>query len=671
MMRMAGALAGPHGWEIGVMAADLLVRNVRPLGGDLADIVILAGRIAGGPAPYGVPVLDGDGRIALPGLVEAHTHLDKSLLGLPWYRNEVGPRLIDKIENERKVRKSLPIDPRRQSELQARLSVSHGTTFIRSHVDVDTECGVSGIEGVMATREALADIVDIDLVAFPQSGMLVRPGTVELLEQALRLGAETVGGLDPCAIDRDPKGHVDTVFRLAEKFGRGVDIHLHEPGEMGAFSMELIIERTIALGMQGKVIVSHAFCLGMPDSTVVDPLIAALAEARIAIMTTASASRTVPPLKRLVQAGVVVCAGSDGIHDTWGPYGNADMLERAMFVGQRYNLRRDDEAGPGARCGYDWRRASVGTGRLWADPRVRRRSGAGGGRDRRRGGCTAAGTAHGGEARPRRGPRWRDLALMRGRRTKLSTGWVVGHRDGRHCLLRNGEVVFEGDRVVFVGHGFPGEVEERRDYGIALIAPGFVDLDALGDLDTTVLGFDNQPAWRKGRVWPRSYVERGPYEMCSPEELAFQKRYAFAQLLLNGITRALPIASLFYREWGETTAEFSAAATAAGELGLRCVSRPGRSQRRAWSWRTTNVSCRYSTRRGACVGWRRPLRSARHTKGRRKGWCARCWRPIASRPARRNCCGERLMPAARWMFRFGCIAASPGWKSTWCYNATA
>ena len=133
--------------------------------------------------------------------------------------------------------------------------------------------------------------------------MLVRPGTVELLEQALRLGAETVGGLDPCAIDRDPKGHLDTVFGLAEKFGRGVDIHLHEPGEMGAFSMELIIERTVALGMQGKVIVSHAFCLGMPDAAVVDPLIAALAEARIAIMTTASASRPVPPLKRLCRPG--------------------------------------------------------------------------------------------------------------------------------------------------------------------------------------------------------------------------------------------------------------------------------------------------------------------------------------------------------------------------------
>ena len=104
------------------------------------------------------------------------------------------------------------------------------------------------------------------------------------MEQALRLGAETVGGLDPCAIDRDPKGHLDAVFGLAERFGRGVDIHLHEPGEMGAFSTELIIERTRALGMAGRVMISHAFCLGMPDPAIVDPLIAALAEAGIAIM---------------------------------------------------------------------------------------------------------------------------------------------------------------------------------------------------------------------------------------------------------------------------------------------------------------------------------------------------------------------------------------------------
>ncbi|HEY4173758.1 MAG TPA: amidohydrolase family protein [Rhodopila sp.] len=328
------------------MADDLLVRNVHPLGADPADILIRGGTIAAiglDLAAEGVPVLEGEGRLALPGLVEAHTHLDKSLLGLPWYRNEVGPRLIDKIDNERAVRKTLPIDPAQQSLRQAMQSLSHGSTFIRSHVDVDTECGVAGIEGVMATQAALADLVTIDLVAFPQSGMLVRPGTVDLMQQALRLGVRTVGGLDPCAIDRDPKGHLDTIFEMADRFGCGVDIHLHEAGEMGLFSMELIIERTRALGMGGRVIVSHAFCLGMPDPSLVDPVVAAIADAGIAIMTTAPASRPVPSVRQLVKAGVVLCAGSDGIRDTWGPYGNGDMLERAMFVGLRNNLRRDDE----------------------------------------------------------------------------------------------------------------------------------------------------------------------------------------------------------------------------------------------------------------------------------------------------------------------------------------
>ena len=154
-------------------------------------------------------------------------------------------------------------------------------------------------------------------------------------------------------------------------------------------------------------------------------------------------------------------------------------------------------------------------------------------------------------------------------RTRLSADWVVGHDAGRHCLIERGEIVYQDDRIIFVGHDFPGEVDVSHACGKALIAPGFIDLDALADLDTTILGFDNQPGWRKGRVWPQSYMDRGPVEMYSAEELAFQKRYAFAQLLRNGITTALPIASLFYREWGETAEEFAAAADIAGELGLR------------------------------------------------------------------------------------------------------
>ena len=154
-------------------------------------------------------------------------------------------------------------------------------------------------------------------------------------------------------------------------------------------------------------------------------------------------------------------------------------------------------------------------------------------------------------------------------RTAMTSRWIVAHEDRQHRLLRDGEIVIEAGEVLYIGKHFESEVTRRLDFGESLISPGFIDLDALSDLDTTLLGVDNQPAWAKGRVWPRSYVNRGPYEMYSPEELAFQKRFAFAQLLKNGITTALPIASLFYREWGETRVEFDAAAQAALDMGLR------------------------------------------------------------------------------------------------------
>src|SRR5690606_4176556 len=159
-------------------------------------------------------------------------------------------------------------------------------------------------------------------------------------------------------------------------------------------------------------------------------------------------------------------------------------------------------------------------------------------------------------------------------RTLLTAEWVLAWRDEGHWLIPNGEIVIEGNQVLYAGPHFEGEVARRIDFGAALVSPGLIDLDALSDLDTYLLVHDNQPGWAKGRIWPRSYVERGPYEMYSEEELVFQKRFGFGLLLLNGITSAAPIASLYYREWAETVAEFEAAADAAGDLGLRVFLSP-------------------------------------------------------------------------------------------------
>jgi cytosine deaminase len=332
-----------------MMAGELLIKDVRPMGGARGDVLVCDGRIAALgpdliPASPEATIIEAAGRLLFPGFVDAHTHMDKTLLGLGWYRNEVGPTLIEKIENERRLRREWDIDAYQQSTRQGRLAIAAGTTHIRTFVDIDTESGLRGFEGVMRTRDDFNDALTIQVVAFPQSGLLVRPGTVELLEAALANGATVVGGLDPAAIDRDPARHLDVIFGLAEKYDADVDIHLHEPGELGAFSLELIAERTKALGWQGRVVISHALCLGGVDDARLDGLIALLLENDIAIMSHGpSGLRPVPSVMRLRAAGVRLCTGNDGIRDAWGPLNMPDMLLRVFLVAYRNNLRRDDE----------------------------------------------------------------------------------------------------------------------------------------------------------------------------------------------------------------------------------------------------------------------------------------------------------------------------------------
>ncbi|HET9659484.1 MAG TPA: amidohydrolase family protein [Thermomicrobiales bacterium] len=326
----------------------MLLRNLKAPDGVFIDLLVEDGKIVavglvGTLASEGEEI-DCGGRVVFPGFVDAHAHMDKTLLGLGWYRNEVGPALQDMFDNERNLRLARNIDFHEQSARAGRRMIAAGTTHTRTFVDIDTGIGLAAFEGLLHTREELADGLSIQIVAFPQSGMLVRPGTVELLEEALKQGAEVIGGLDPSAVDRDPKGHLDTIFGLAEKYDRDVDIHLHEPGELGAFDMEEIAERTKRLGFQGRVVISHAFCLGSVDEATLGHLIELLVENDIAIMSHApSGPRVSPSVKRLREAGVRMCTGNDGIRDAWGPLNMPDMLLRAFLLVYRNNFRRDDD----------------------------------------------------------------------------------------------------------------------------------------------------------------------------------------------------------------------------------------------------------------------------------------------------------------------------------------
>ena len=307
------------------------------------DLLLEEGKIAARAAelepPEEASVVDGRGYQVFPGLVDGHAHLDKTLLGREWYVNDIPRDLAAIIANERAYRHERMPDAQIQSERIARRGIAAGTSFIRTHVDIDNEIGLANLEGVLETRRILAQQVDIEIVAFPQSGILQNPGSEALLDRALEMGADLIGGLDPCAFDRDPQRHLDIIFRLACQHNKKIDIHLHERGELGAFSLELILAFIRRYQKQNAVTISHGFCLGMLEPARQQRFAEEMAELDIAV----------PPWELLDSVGVAICAGNDGVRDTWSPYGNGDMIQRAVTMGLRYRWRKDSEISRAAR----------------------------------------------------------------------------------------------------------------------------------------------------------------------------------------------------------------------------------------------------------------------------------------------------------------------------------
>jgi cytosine deaminase len=214
---------------------------------------------------------------------------------------------------------------------------------MRTHVDIDNELGLRNLQAILAVRERFRDLATIEIVAFPQSGIARSPGTAALLDEAVAQGADLVGGLDPVGIDGDLDGHLDTIFGIASRRGVGIDIHLHDGGEGGLAEIVAIAHRTKANGLKGKVAISHAFALGSVPTDSAARTADLLAETGVAIMSHGPGAATMPPVKLLKDHGVEVFGGSDNIRDAWSPFGNGDMLDRAMTIGYRANFRHDPE----------------------------------------------------------------------------------------------------------------------------------------------------------------------------------------------------------------------------------------------------------------------------------------------------------------------------------------
>lgn len=336
------------------------IRDVRPWGGPAAD-VRLEGEVIAEVCPHGdrrhppaeggspgpgedrhTEELDGRGRLLLPAFADVHVHLDSTRLGLPFRPHTGGPGVWTMMLNDREHWRDAEVGIVERATHTLGLMIARGTTRVRSFAQVDTDAGLERLEAVLAARDAHRHRAEVQVIAFPQAGLLREQGSAAVVEDALRAGADVVGGIDPCTLDRDPVRHLDIVFDLAQRYAVPVDIHLHEPGELGRFSADLILERTEALGMQGEVLISHGYGLWDGTQEQTRTLVKRFAQADIATATIAPGGRQTLPLQQLAEAGVRVGLGEDGQRDYWSPYGNADMLDRTWQLAFTHGFRADE-----------------------------------------------------------------------------------------------------------------------------------------------------------------------------------------------------------------------------------------------------------------------------------------------------------------------------------------
>lgn len=320
------------------------LRNGRTRDGMPIDIDIADGRIRSITPASGVDETgdeDLQGRLVLPLLVNGHAHLDKTYLGGPWQSHVPGSTVRERIELEKSRRSLLADSALERALFLAHRMVAFGAGTVRAHVDVDAEIGLAGMERMLAVREAMDGLLQVQIIAFPQSGIRDEAGIAGLLEEALRLGADGIGGLDPISLDGDLDGHLDVVFDLARRYGAEVDIHLHAVGDEAVAEYRAVARRAVD-DMRGHVTMSHAFGLGALDDAVRPRVLDLLADAQVAVMTNGPAG-PMPPVRELVAHGVPVYVGTDNIRDAWWPFGNGDVLETARNVAYQSSFYRDDD----------------------------------------------------------------------------------------------------------------------------------------------------------------------------------------------------------------------------------------------------------------------------------------------------------------------------------------
>ena len=338
--------------------SDLLIRRarLRRRPEALYDIAVRAGRIEAIEESSDLPaavVLDAAGGLVTEPFVNPHLHLDKvytlqrldeesSLLA---YHGEGMGSAMKAIEAASRVKESYSQDWIVENARRAlRGAAVHGNTHIRAFADVDTKARLEGVKALLQVREEFRGIVELQVVAFPQDGVVREPGAAELVGEAVALGADVVGGIPWIEYtDAAAQEHVRRMFEIAVDNDRPVSMLVDDAGDPGLRTLEMMAVHAIESGWQGRVLAHHARAMALYPQPYFQKLAALLRQAGMPVVTDPHTGPLHARVRELFDAGVLVCLGQDDVSDAYYPFGRNNMLEVAFLASHLLWMTTEDD----------------------------------------------------------------------------------------------------------------------------------------------------------------------------------------------------------------------------------------------------------------------------------------------------------------------------------------
>jgi cytosine deaminase len=324
---------------------DIAIRRARLRGRDrLAEIGIKQGRIVAIGEDLdrrGIKEVDAGGNLVTESFVNPHLHLCKVWTlpmmeeeALKSYQSDAMGKAMAGVELAAKIKEKYAESWIAENARRAvALAALYGNLHIRAFADVDSKAGLEAVKALLRVRDEFRGVVDLQIVAFAQDGIVREPGAHELMQEAMVLGADVVGGIPWIELtDADAAKHVKVCFDLAQKFDRDVSMLLDDAGDPGLRTLEMMAVETVERGWHGRALAHHCRAMSLYPLPYVQRLARLLQTARIAVVTDPHTGPLHARVKELLAEGVVVCLGQDDISDAYYAFGRNNMLEVAFLA---------------------------------------------------------------------------------------------------------------------------------------------------------------------------------------------------------------------------------------------------------------------------------------------------------------------------------------------------